>query len=70
MRLAGKTAIVTGAATGIGEAIAIAFAKEGVSVAVDYVGDATTAQETIDKIAKAGGKSIAVNAERIESGSG
>ena len=40
MRLQGKTAVVTGAGTGIGQAIALAFAKEGASVVVDYVGDA------------------------------
>ena len=34
MRLAGKIAIVTGGGRGIGEAIAIALAKEGCSVAV------------------------------------
>jgi NAD(P)-dependent dehydrogenase (short-subunit alcohol dehydrogenase family) len=33
-----KVAIVTGAATGIGHAIAVRFAREGASVVVDYVG--------------------------------
>lgn len=37
--LAGKTAIVTGAARGIGEAIAIAFAEAGANVAFTYVSD-------------------------------
>jgi NAD(P)-dependent dehydrogenase (short-subunit alcohol dehydrogenase family) len=46
MRLQGKTAVVTGAGTGIGQAIALAFAKEGASVVVDYVGDASVAEET------------------------
>ena len=40
MRLQGKIAVVTGAGTGIGQAIALAFAKEGASVVVDYVGNA------------------------------
>ena len=39
MRLQGKTAVVTGAGTGIGQAIALAFANEGASVVVDYVGE-------------------------------
>lgn len=63
MRLQGKTAVVTGAGTGIGQAIAIAFGKEGASVVVDYVGKPTTSQETLDKIAAAGGKAIGVEAD-------
>jgi glucose 1-dehydrogenase len=63
MRLQGKTAVVTGAATGIGQAIAIAFAKEGASVVVDYVGKKDVAQDTIDKINAVGGKSLGVDAD-------
>jgi len=63
MRLQGKTAVVTGAGTGIGQAIAIAFAQEGAAVVVDYVGDASTANDTISKINVTGGRSLAVNAD-------
>jgi glucose 1-dehydrogenase len=63
MRLQGKTAIVTGAGTGIGQAIAVAFAKEGASVVVDYVGDASVAGETLNKIGAIGGKSLGVAAD-------
>ena len=38
MKLENKVAIVTGAATGIGQAIAIGMAREGASVVIDYVG--------------------------------
>jgi glucose 1-dehydrogenase len=63
MRLQGKTAVVTGAGTGIGQAIAVAFAKEGASVVVDYVGDTSAAEETLNKIGEFGGKSISVEAD-------
>lgn len=40
--LAGKTAIVTGAARGIGEAIALKFAEQGANVAFTYVSNSST----------------------------
>ena len=40
--LAGKTAVVTGAARGIGEGIAIKFAQQGANVAFTYVSDSST----------------------------
>jgi glucose 1-dehydrogenase len=63
MKLQGKVAIVTGAATGIGQAIAVAFAQAGASVVVDYVGDASSSTETVSKISAAGGKALAVAAD-------
>jgi glucose 1-dehydrogenase len=63
MRLHGKTAIVTGAGTGIGQAIAIAFAQEGAAVVVDYVGNASVPQDTITKINAMSGKSLAIDAD-------
>jgi glucose 1-dehydrogenase len=63
MRLQDKVAVVTGAATGIGQAIAIAFAKEGASVVIDYVGDASVSQGTIKTIQTANGKALAVDAD-------
>ena len=50
MRLQGKVAVVTGAGTGIGQAIAVAFAQAGAAVVVDYVGKASASEDTIDKI--------------------
>jgi glucose 1-dehydrogenase len=63
MRLQGKVAIITGAATGIGQAIAIRFAQEGASVAIDYVGKPETPNEALSKIHSLGGKAIAVAAD-------
>jgi glucose 1-dehydrogenase len=63
MRLQNKVAIVTGAATGIGQAIAIRFAREGAAVVVDYVGDPNTPNKTEDTIKGFGGKTIAVPAD-------
>ena len=63
MRLQGKTAVVTGAATGIGQAIALAFAKEGASVVVDYAGSASVAEDTLNKINAIGGKAVGVAAD-------
>jgi glucose 1-dehydrogenase len=63
MRLQGKTAVVTGAGTGIGQAIAIAFAQSGAAVVVDYVGKASVSEDTINKITAFGGKALGVNAD-------
>lgn len=57
--LKGKTAIVTGAAKGIGREIALALAREGAYVAINYNGSAGKAEETVRKIREAGGKAEA-----------
>lgn len=63
MRLENKVALITGAARGIGQAIAIRFAKEGAALVIDYVGDPDQANDTSKQIADAGGKSIPVEAD-------
>jgi len=63
MTLTGKVAVVTGAATGIGQAIAIRMAAEGASVVVDYVGKPGAADDTVHQIESAGGKVLAVEAD-------
>jgi len=63
MRLQGKVAVVTGAGTGIGQAIAVAFAEAGAAVVVDYVGKASVSEDTIIKIKALGGKSLGVEAD-------
>src|SRR4029077_9333479 len=59
-RLAGKVAIVTGAAKGIGAGIALSLAKEGAAVAVNYASDRKGAERVVEKIKAAGGRAIAV----------
>lgn len=63
MELDGKVAIVTGAGTGIGHAIADRFGREGASVCVNYYGNAEHAEELAAKISKSCRRSIAVEAD-------
>ncbi|HKS82030.1 MAG TPA: SDR family oxidoreductase [Candidatus Acidoferrales bacterium] len=63
MRLKSKVAIVTGAATGIGQAIAVAFAREGASVTVDYIGNESSTSQTMKAINDAGGKGVPIAAD-------
>jgi NAD(P)-dependent dehydrogenase (short-subunit alcohol dehydrogenase family) len=69
-RLAGRTAIVTGASRGLGKAIALAFAKEGAAVAVVARSETQwndklpgTIHETVAEIERAGGRAVAVAAD-------
>lgn len=55
MRLAGRRAVVTGASSGIGRAVALAFAREGASVLVNYYRNDAGAQACVDEIVAAGG---------------
>ena len=58
--LEGKVAVVTGASRGIGKAIALAFAKEGATVIVNYNGSAAKAEAVVEEICQAGGQAEAV----------
>jgi len=60
--LSGKTALVTGGASGIGRATALALAREGASVAVADMTEAAAAT-TVALIQAAGGRAIAIGAD-------
>jgi 3-oxoacyl-[acyl-carrier protein] reductase len=62
MQLDGKVALITGAGSGIGRAIALAFAGEGAMVAVNDLRE-EAAQETAAAIVAAGGQALAVPAD-------
>ena len=62
MRLEGKRAIVTGGSRGIGRGIALAMAREGAKIAVNYASNATAADEVVKMIKSEGGEAISVRA--------
>jgi 3-oxoacyl-[acyl-carrier protein] reductase len=62
-KLAGKTAVITGASKGIGAGIALAFAKEGANVVVNYARGKDDAEKVAANINGSGGKSITVQAD-------
>lgn len=62
-RLHTRTAIVTGAAKGIGAGIARALAADGAAVVVNYRSDATAAESVVNEITAAGGRAVAVRAD-------
>jgi hypothetical protein len=59
-RLAGKTAVITGADSGIGRAVAIAYAREGADVLIAYLEEHEDAQETAAWVERAGRKAVLV----------
>jgi glucose 1-dehydrogenase len=63
MRLENKVAVVTGSSSGIGEAIALAFAAEGAAVVVNYSRHEDAAQKVLQKIEGAGGKGLVIGAD-------
>lgn len=63
MNLTGKVALVTGASRGIGQATAIELAKAGADIVVNFIGNETVAQETVEAIEALGRKVIKIKAD-------
>ncbi len=61
--LAGQKALVTGASSGIGKAVAIGLGRAGADVVVNYVSNEDTAREVVKQIESFGVKAIAVKAD-------
>jgi NAD(P)-dependent dehydrogenase (short-subunit alcohol dehydrogenase family) len=59
-RLAGKAAVITGADSGIGKAVAIAFAREGADVLISYLNEHDDAKDTRHWVEQAGRRAVLV----------
>ncbi|MNS31849.1 3-oxoacyl-[acyl-carrier-protein] reductase FabG [compost metagenome] len=68
MRLSDKVALVTGASTGIGRAIAIALAEEGAHVAINYRHDEAGARQTAEAVEALGRRAMLVKADVTHAG--
>ena len=68
MLLEGKVVLVTGASTGIGRAAAIGAARHGADVAINYIGDSSSAASAVAEIEALGRKGIAIEGDVANAG--
>jgi 3-oxoacyl-[acyl-carrier protein] reductase len=68
MELSGKTAMVTGSAVGVGRATALALARRGANVVVNYSRSKTEATETAREVERLGAKALLVRADVSKDG--
>ena len=69
MRLSGKVALVTGAQQGIGRAIAVALARDGADVGVNFLDEPSAAEHVADEIRSLGRRALAVQADVAQAAS-
>jgi 3-oxoacyl-[acyl-carrier protein] reductase len=62
-RLEGKTAIITGGNTGIGRAVALAYADEGADVAIAWIAREPEARSLVEAIGRKGRRALAVRTD-------
>jgi NAD(P)-dependent dehydrogenase (short-subunit alcohol dehydrogenase family) len=67
-RLEGKRAVITGADSGIGRAVALAFAREGADVVVSYLDEEADAQETVRLVEDSGRRAVPVGGDIADEG--
>lgn len=63
MLLEGKVVLVTGASAGIGQATAVAAAREGADIAINYIGDDAAAERTIAAVKAFGRRAVAIKGD-------
>ena len=62
-KLAGRAAIITGGDSGIGRAVAIAYAREGADILISYLSETSDAKETASWVEKAGRRCVLVEGD-------
>jgi NAD(P)-dependent dehydrogenase (short-subunit alcohol dehydrogenase family) len=62
-RLRGKVAVITGGDSGIGRAVAIAYAREGADVVISYLSEDEDAEDTARYVARAGRKALVISGD-------
>jgi NAD(P)-dependent dehydrogenase (short-subunit alcohol dehydrogenase family) len=65
-KLSGKAAVITGGDSGIGRAVAIAYAREGADVLVSYLSEDSDAQDTAKYVEQAGRRCVLVRGDVSE----
>jgi len=63
MKLANKTAVITGAGRGVGRAVALAYARAGADVIVNYLSNESAADEVVKEAAEMGRRAVPVQAD-------